>query len=834
MTPPATGASRSFLSPVSIVLLIGAVVALAGVVGQADARPGKWRSFKSSVSAPDGRVSIRFTRNVGIVEAKARGDRPGGRIGFRSGGRWHHATRLANPRASTGTVVLLTDDPAGRRIRMRLRDVGRQTILLEARVIGKGPAPIESIGIGFGMSRGERLLGFGERSDRVNQRGREVENYVGEGPYQETDYRLIRLTVPPWGVRERSDATYFPMPWFLSTRGFGVLSDNAETSRFRLGTESEGEWSFEADAAHLKLKFFAGPRPAGALRRMTAAIGRQPEPKAPWVFGPWFQTGHQNTSPGELGYVKALRDADAPISAVETHMRYMPCGSDVGHEAEERARVRGLRAGGLATVSYTREAICASYSGPYDEASSKGAFIRRTDGKPYTFDSFVGSGVTELGMLDFTNPAAQGVYAGILDRAYDAGYDGWMEDYGEYAPPDSVSFNGIPGKRLHNLHPVFYHRAGLRYANSKRRPVVSFVRSGFTGSARHSQIVWGGDPTTGWGFDGLESSVKQALTMGLSGVSTWGSDIGGFFSFSPQKLDAELLARWVQFGAFSGVMRSKAEGIGATMESRPQIWEEPVLPVWRRYAKLRTQLYPYLAAADATYRRTGMPIMRHLALTDPADRRATGIEDQFMFGPSLLVAPVLKPGEISRGLYLPKGRWVNFWQAIRYGERDGSFSLDRARLIRGGRSLTVAAPLEQAPLMMRAGTLLPLLPPDIDTLAPYARSSHTGLDDSRGKLHLIALPRGRSAVGYYRKGRIVSKEGRRTWSIRTKGAGPQRLNLEASLRTLERPFVPRLVKVGKRKLRPGRAWRYDRRTGVLRVKVRLKARETLTVTAGRR
>lgn len=825
--------SRASL-PVFACLLIAAFVLPAFLPAPAEARFGQWLNFGSSYGVPSGRIGIQFTRDVGLDESKATGNRPGGRVGFLSGGVWYHATRLADTVALPDPSILNTNDPAGRQIRIEVRDIGNETMRLSAEVLGSGPEPVDSIGIGFGLKDGERLLGFGERSDHVNQRGNEVESYVGEGPYQETDYPIIKNTVPSWGVRERSDATYFPMPWFISTRGYGVLAGNTETSRFRLGTESKGEWSFEADARRMTLRFFAGPRPAGVLRRMTRAIGRQPKPRAPWIFGPWFQTGHQNTSPNELDYIETLRDADAPVSAVETHMRYMPCGSDLGQEAAEKARVAGLHAGGLAAITYTREAICASYSGPYDQAFSQGAFIRHQDGTPYTFNSFVGSGVTQLGMLDFTNPAAQPIYAGILDRAYTAGYDGWMEDYGEYAPPDSVSFDGIPGKRLHNLHPVFYHRGGLRYSNSKKRPIVSFVRSGFTGSARYSQIVWGGDPTTGWGFDGLQSQVTEALTMGLSGVSNWGSDIGGFFSFSPQKLDAELLARWIEFGAFSGVMRSKAEGIGASMDSRPQIWEPETLPVWRRYAKLRTQLYPYLAAANATYRRTGMPVMRHLALTNPTDRRATGIDDQYMFGPSLLVSPVLAPGTGARAVYLPKGKWVDFWQAVSYDEADGSFNLGRAKLLGGGHEVKASAPLEEIPVMAKAGTLLPLLPANTDTLAPYARAAYTGLDDNRGKLHLIALPRGKSSAGYLEHGRISSSEGKRSWKLTVKGAGQVKLDLDASLKTLKHPFRPGSVKAGGKRLKKGKAWSYDRKTGVLHVNTKLKAGQTLSVSAANR
>ena len=135
-----------------------------------------------------------------------------------------------------------------------------------------------------------------------------------------------------------------------------------------------------------------------------------------------------------------------------------------------------------------------------------------------------------------------------------------MEDYGEYTPPDSLSSNGLDGRRFHNLYPVLYHRSGQRFADRQRRPIARFTRSGWTGVHRYTPIVWGGDPSTSFGFDGLRSSVTQALSMGTSGIGVWASDVGGFFTLTGDKLTRELLHRWIQFGAVSGVMRTKARG----------------------------------------------------------------------------------------------------------------------------------------------------------------------------------------------------------------------------------------------------------------------------------
>src|SRR3954453_3360058 len=211
-----------------------------------------------------------------------------------------------------------------------------------------------------------------------------------------------------------------------------------------------------------------------------------------------------------------------------------------------------------------------------------------------------------------------------------------MEDVGEYTPTGARSADGTPGTAMHNRYPALYHVAARAYARDRApRPLARFNRSGWTCAARGSPLVWAGDPSTGWGFDGLRSAVRNGLSMGLSGVSLWGSDIGGFFALSLPQTSPELVRRWLEFGFASGVMRTQANGFSLAPSPRAQIFDPDVLPVWARYARLRTQLEPYLAAAERTYDATGLPIMRHLALTWPDDPRATARDDEYLFGPDL-------------------------------------------------------------------------------------------------------------------------------------------------------------------------------------------------------
>ena len=651
-------------------------------------------------------------RDGEAVLAEHPGTGPGaaGTVGFRTAAGWSHATRVVSSRTEGGAYVaeLATTDPS-RSLEVRIAAAGDGEITFDARVLGDA-AGVEAVGMGFGADPAERYLGFGERSNAVAQEG-VVENYVADGPYQEAEYPLINLFVPPWGIRERDDSTYFPIPWLLSSEGYGVLVDSPETSYFRLRSEAADAWTVEVVAApageagaegapppdRISLRFFAGPEPADVVGRMSRSVGRQPMPQAPWVYGPWYQPDDD-----EREELAELARDDVPVSVLQTYTHYLPCGDQVTER--ERERTAAAHGAGVAITTYFNPMVCQNYTAAYDPAAASGALTRNRLGEPYIYR--YGADPTDLfvvGQYDFFAEAGASAYAGRLDEAIADGYDGWMEDFGEYTPLDSVSAGGIDGSRAHNPYPTRYHCAAYDAVGDAPRPVVRFQRSGWTGAAPCAQVVWGGDPTTAWGFDGLRSALTQALTAGLSGISVWGSDIGGFFALGENALTPELLTRWIQLGAVSGVMRNQANGVAVPSKARPQPIDPDQIGNWRRYSKLRTQLYPYLVAAQKAYRKTGLPLMRHLILTEPGDRHAAQTDDQFMFGPDLLVAPVIEQGQTKRPVYLPHGRWIDLWRSAKYEERSGGLRLRAATVLKGNREASVPAPLEELPLLARAG-----------------------------------------------------------------------------------------------------------------------------------
>jgi len=775
---------------------------------------------------------LTFTDAAGVpvlAEATSGIGEPGG-LSVQTADGWAVPMRVLRSKRRGRRRVRLdveTNDPSGLRLSVDVRAAGRGIIAVRARPLGDA-VDVTAFGVGFDLAAGERLFGAGERPTGVDHRGTTLEAYVADGPYREIERQIVSLFVPEPGFRFRDDATYFPIPWVLSSRGVGVLVDNDETSYFDFGDVAATRWGVRVTGAFVEdvssapppsefgFRVFAGPTPADALARFTKVVGRQPPPGAPWVLGPWVQlTGSLED---RLAQMDVLREAGAPTSVVQTYTHYLPCGSHVGNESRERMLVDALHGTGVAVTTYFNPMICESYEPRFSEAVGAGALTLDETGAPLVYD-YTGSTIFRVGQFDFSAKAGRRFYGRLLHEAIDAGYDGWMEDFGEYTPLTAMTHDGLTGSAHHNRYVRDYHCAAWDTVRRVKRPVVRFQRSGWTGAAACAQVVWNGDPTTDWGYDGLTSALWGGLGMGLSGVSLWGSDIGGFFALGDASLTPELLMRWVQLGVVSGVMRTQSNGFALpTDKVRPQVFDPPQLANWTRWAQWRTQLYPYLAAAAAEYGRSGLPIMRHMVLEWPDDSEATGRHDQMLFGPDLLAAPILAPDVREREVYLPAGDWVDLWRSGVWDSVAGAFVLGTVAIHTGPASLSVPAPLDELPLFVRAGAVLPLLSPDVETLASYGDDDPAlvTLNDRADRLALLAFPRGERDVALFdRRERIRSRETAGGWTLEVRGARRRTYDLQASLATLARPFAPCGVEWNGRAL-PDDAWSWDDEAEVLR------------------
>ncbi len=654
--------------------------------------------------------------------------------------RWFHATRAE--RLADGHYRVATNDPLGRSFDLRIETLDGGALAVEATL--SDMTGVTALGWSFGKATDERFLGFGERSDAVDQTGKFVENWAEEGPFSAGFLRPATepLLGETWQTPYPISGTNFPMPWFVSSKGYGFLLDSFAYSAFRL--HREDQWNVEARDGRLRFVVFGGPTPAATVSHFVAHNGRQPPP-AEWFFGPWYQP----LGSGEFrrSLMTDWRTWDVPVTVAQTYTHYLPCADQTGNRENLREDVAAYHRNGYRVTTYVNSFVCRDHpGGAYQEGDRGGYFVKTATGTTYQIP-YVAYLDAFSAVVDFTNPRARTWWQGLISEALEDGYDGWMEDFGEYVPPDARLHDGSRGLQHHNAYCTQYHQTSHELTwPLKGVDFAQFVRCGNLGTAPYARIVWGGDPTEDDSrADGLAAAISQGLSMGLSGIAYWGSDIGGFHSlFTRDRTSADTLIRWIAFGTFSGIMRMQEDGYERPGQGeRVHIWSEEIRPYWRRYTKLRTQLFPYIWAASEEYQRSGMPIMRHLSLAYPDDPQSYGpmAEYQYLFGPDLLVAPVTAEGARSREVYLPQGRWCAFWPHVDYDEASGAYTRKPGPgAVEGGQTVTVDAPLEEIPLFVRAGASIPLLPAGTDTLTTIGTEPGLiDLDDVRGRERLLSF-----------------------------------------------------------------------------------------------
>lgn len=811
--------NRSLLACLAVVPLAGGLLAGAPLSSAAPASPAKGPivgtagDLKAVVTAPvGGDWSVRFSDRAGTVVASVAHDA----IGLETAAGRVLADHVVS--VDGDVVELGTTDPS---LTATVSVTPDGDGVFAVSVAGHGDG-VTGVSLDLNAPSGERYLGLGERSDAVDHRGRSVLNRVMDGPYTESQAEVVRTFVPEVGLGKRPDSTYYPIPWVLSTSGYGVLVDNDEDSTFELATPKHRTVNrFAVDSADLDLRVFGGPTPARALARMTAAIGRQPAPETPAAFGTWFQPNGADA----LGQMDLQRERNVPISVAQTYTHYLPCGAQ---NDGELAKTTAFHDRGVAITTYFNPMVCQNYQPVYDQGLAAGAYTLAADGSvlkyPYNTASHF-----EVSQIDFSADAGVDLFKQLLQESVDDGYDGWMEDFGEYTPNDVISADGTPGPAMHNRYVEQYHAAAREFEESAPRPLLRFQRSGWTDAVKESSIVWGGDPTTGWGFDGLTSSVTQGLTMGTSGVTTWGPDIGGFMTLPGDPyLTVELLNRWIQYGAFTGVMRLQSGGIQYVGPDKPLVTDPDVEPVWKKYSRMRTMLYPYIAGSQDAYQRSGLPLMRHLALVHPDDRKAVAVDDEYLFGSDLLVAPVTTPLTPQRKVYLPRGTWIELARAWSFKD-SGQLTWKKAKLVDGRQNVVAQAPLDTIPLFLRGGAVIPMLPRTVDTLSDYGTGVEK-LTDQDGRRTLLAAPMTGTSRGTLGPDETLASQVKgAAWTLRLAAAQTRTYDVQATLAGLAPSWQPCRVEADGHRV----PFEYDAAKRVLTFSADLSADGVLRVTACR-
>jgi alpha-glucosidase len=304
-------------------------------------------------------------------------------------------------------------------------------------------------------------------------------------------------------------------------------------------------------------------------------------------------------------------------------------------------------------------------------------------------------------MLDITHPQARAWALSKMKAAIALGADGWMADFAEWLPTDSVLYGGS-GRVLHNRYPVLWQELSREAIDSPSdgEPRMFFARSGWFGTPAVADCIWAGDQRTDMQRDdGMPTLIPIGIGLGLVGVSTYGHDIAGYNSTVNAPSTKEVFFRWTELGAWTPVMRTHHGNAPDKNWSWTKDAETTAL--FKRYAQLHMSLVPWWEGLALTASETGMPIWRGMAIHFPDDETVWPIDDQVMVGDGVLVAPIQKPGETSRKVYLPKGLW---------------YSWEGTEVIGGPMLATASAPLEEIPVYVRGGTIIPMLPETVMTV----------------------------------------------------------------------------------------------------------------------
>jgi alpha-glucosidase len=637
---------------------------------------------------------------------------------------WKEATRVTSlaSAADSYTVHLATSDPAHGAVTLTVtaQDSGLRLVASLDDPDPNDPAPVNRLSLGFAMHDDDHFMGFGERYVYADRRGTLTYDWVEEDGLGDGEQTPISSTNPsPNGPA----MTHIPVPWFMSPRGYGMLLNTTWRTNFHLGEERADAWRVESTNGALDLSIFVDPDPMNLVASLTAVTGRPP------VIADWVLAPRRRVDPGGADVAK-LRAAHIPTSVIDSDVHYFPNGDGSNHDAM-LAVTTDLHQRGFKAVAYFCPFVSNAWHPVFDQADAAGYLVKHADGTTYT----VLDPPYVAGMVDFTNPAAVAWYQGFMQQAVADGWDGWMYDFAEYVPQDAVMFDGTSGMQAHNEYPVLYQQAALSMFQSAiaNGDFLFFVRSGYSGTGGVVPMVWAGDQATDFDLaQGLPAALTGALNAGMSGIPLWGSDISGYHFINNPPPDKEVYLRWTEVGAFSADMHDENNGAGNSTTPRWQIWDDQEsTDVYRRYALIKTRMLPYVRVAVREARASGTPVMRAMYLTNPTDPRTYTMQDEYLYGDSLLVAPVVTRGLTSRRVYLPEAQYFDFWTGAR---------------VAGRADVNADAPLDTVPVFARVGAIVPMLSADVETVVPSADGGVVSMQDRANFLEVQVFAGGTSSL----------------------------------------------------------------------------------------
>lgn len=541
------------------------------------------------------------------------------------------------------------------------------------------------------LRRDEQFFGLGEKAGPLNRRGQE--------------YKMWNSDRPCYSASE--DPLYKSIPFFMSSYQYGIFLDNTYKTEFKFGTESEEYYSFEAPDGPFVYYFIFGKDYKDILGQYITLTG-QPIMPPKWALGFAQSRGLYTKEAQALEVAAEFRKREIPIDVIYQDIGWTQYLQDFewrkGNYTNPKQMLSTLSDQGFKVILSQDPVISQANKKQWQEADQLGYFVKDArSGKSYDMPWPWGG---NCGVVDFTIPEVADWWGEYQQKPLDDGAHGFWTDMGEPAWSNEEDLDRLNMRHHIGMHEEIHNVYGhtwdkvVKEQFEKRNPgkrVFQMTRAAYAGLQRYT-FGWSGDSGNGndvlEGWSQLQNQVAVGISAGLGGIPFWTTDISGYCGdITDYPAMAELYTRWMQFGIFNPLSRAHHEGDNAV---EPWLFGEVAEKNSKAAIELKYRLFPYLYTYARKAHDTGLPIMRGLFMEYPYDEVSVKVEDQFLFGEELLVAPVLKKGERVKRLYLPEGEWIDF--------------NDKKTIYLGGQQIAYRAPLNVIPLFVKKGSIVPMMP----------------------------------------------------------------------------------------------------------------------------
>jgi len=478
---------------------------------------------------------------------------------------------------------------------------------------------------------GEQVYGLGERFQAFTRSGQTVDMWNAD-------------------CGTCSDKGYKDVPFFMTSKGYGVFVNSPARVSFEIGTEQVMRAQFAVPGEELDYFFILGPAPKQVLARYGALTGRPPLPPA-WSFGLWLTTSF--TTQYDEKTVQSFIDGMAQRS-IPLHVFHFDCFWMKAHHwcnfrwdeaafPDPEGMLSRLHQKGLRICVWINPYI-GERSHLFEEGATHGYLLKHPNGDVWQRPKWQAG----MGYVDFTNPDATRWFQDKLRELLRMGVDCFKTDFGEEIPTEVAWFDGSNPELMHNYYTYLYNKAVFELLEQERGKgdACLFARSA-TATCQRFPVHWGGDCYGN--YESMAETLRGGLSLGLSGFGFWSHDIGGFES----KASASVYKRWIAFGLLSSHSRLH----GSTSYRVPWLYDEEACDVLRHFTHLKCRLMPYLMTAAVQAREASQPVLRAMLLEFPDDPTCRTLDRQYMLGDGLLVAPVFHDNRAE--YYLPPGSWTH-------------------------------------------------------------------------------------------------------------------------------------------------------------------------------